>query len=131
MTLPNGGQIAASDINYELRGWYYYQMGMYEARNGYYGGINDCSGPRPGGPSRSTNSGYAYSDWWGYQHNASCSPIYIYISDDYKKIIYMYPTPDNVDTLQYKDKTDNCFTYNLKELNRNNNTKNIYFWGRC
>lgn len=42
--------------------------------------------------------------------------IYIYISDDYKKIIYMYPTPDNVDTLQYKDKTDNCFTYNLKEL---------------
>ena len=42
--------------------------------------------------------------------------IYIYISDDYKKIIYMYPTPDNVDSLQYKDKTDNCFTYKLKEL---------------
>jgi hypothetical protein len=81
MTLPNGGQIAASDINSEFGRPYYYQMGMYEARNGYYGTINDASGPRPGGPSRSTNSGYAYSDWWGYQHNASCSPIYIYISD--------------------------------------------------
>jgi hypothetical protein len=57
MTLPNGGQIAASDINAEFgRGG---QMGMYEARNGYYGTINDASGPRPGGPSRSTNSGYA------------------------------------------------------------------------
>jgi hypothetical protein len=82
MTLPNGGQIAASDINYELRGWYYYQMGMFEARNGYYGAINDASGPRPGGPGRNTNSGYAYSDWWGYQHNASYSPIYLYIIEN-------------------------------------------------
>jgi hypothetical protein len=41
--------------------------------------------------------------------------LYNYISDD-KKIIFMYPTPDNVNTLQYKDKSDNCFTYDLKEM---------------
>ena len=80
MTLPNGGQIAASQINAEFgRGG---QMGMFEARNGYYGAINDASGPRPGGPSRNTNSGYAYSDWWGYQHNAQYSPIYLYIIEN-------------------------------------------------
>jgi hypothetical protein len=28
----------------------------------------------------------------------------------------MYPTPDNVKNTQYKDKTGNCFSYNLKEI---------------
>jgi hypothetical protein len=76
MTLPIGGQIAASDINAEFgRGG---QMGMFEARNGYYGGINDASSRRPFGDyvGGKTNNGYAYSDWWGYQHNASYSNVY-------------------------------------------------------
>jgi hypothetical protein len=76
MTLPIGGQIAASDINAEFgRGG---QMGMFEARNGYYGGINDASSRRPFGDyvGAKTNNGYAYSDWWGYQHNASYSNVY-------------------------------------------------------
>ena len=51
--------------------------------------------------------------------------IYIYISDDYKKIIYMYPTPDNVDTLQYKDKTDHCFQFSAKLVNCDNTSKHI------
>jgi hypothetical protein len=42
--------------------------------------------------------------------------FYIYITDEYKKIIIIYPTPDNVKTTQYKDKTDNCFTYDLNEV---------------
>jgi hypothetical protein len=76
MTLPIGGQIAASDINAEFgRGG---QMGMFEARNGYYGGINDASSRRPFGDmvGGKTNNGYAYSDWWGYQHNAQYSNVY-------------------------------------------------------
>ena len=42
--------------------------------------------------------------------------FYIYIAEDYKKVIIMYPTPDNIKNTQYKDKTGNCFSYNLKEL---------------
>ena len=42
--------------------------------------------------------------------------FYIYIAEDYKKVIVIYPTPDNIKTTQYKDKTGNCFSYNLKEI---------------
>jgi len=42
--------------------------------------------------------------------------FYIYINDDHKKIIIMHPTPDNIGKYQYKDKTDNCFSYQMKEV---------------
>ncbi len=42
--------------------------------------------------------------------------FYIYIMDEYKKVIIIYPTPDNIKTTQYKDKTDSCFSYNLNEI---------------
>jgi hypothetical protein len=42
--------------------------------------------------------------------------FYIYISGDNKKVIIIYPTPDNVDEYQYKDKTNNCFSYELNEV---------------
>ncbi len=35
--------------------------------------------------------------------------VYIYGSD--KRKIYVYPTPDNVDTIQYKDKAGTCFEF--------------------
>lgn len=41
--------------------------------------------------------------------------IYIYFNDDRKKII-IYPTTSNYDTIEYKDKIDNCFKYDLKEV---------------
>ena len=42
--------------------------------------------------------------------------FYIYISGDNKKTIIIYPTPDNINEYQYKDKTDNCFSYELNEV---------------
>ena len=42
--------------------------------------------------------------------------FYIYISDDYKKVIILYPTPDNTKQYQYRDKTNTCFSYDLKEV---------------
>lgn len=42
--------------------------------------------------------------------------FYTYIIDDNNKIIILYPTPDNVNEYQYKDKSDNCYTYNLNEV---------------
>lgn len=31
-------------------------------------------------------------------------------------IIYVYPTPDNIDKIQYKDKGDTCFGFTYKEV---------------
>ena len=39
--------------------------------------------------------------------------LYIYLSDDYKKVIVVYPNPNNVDENTYVDKSDNCFNYEL------------------
>jgi hypothetical protein len=45
------------------------------------------------------------------------------------KKIQVYPTPDNVNKVQYKDILNNCFQFNYKELNcndvDNNKIKNI------
>jgi hypothetical protein len=42
--------------------------------------------------------------------------LYIYISDEYKHTIIIYPTPDNINEYQFKDKTDNCFSYKMNEV---------------
>ena len=31
-------------------------------------------------------------------------------------IVYVYPTPENVDLIQYKDRADNCYSVNKKEV---------------
>jgi hypothetical protein len=31
-------------------------------------------------------------------------------------IIYVYPTPDNIDKLQYKDYANNCYEFTPKEV---------------
>lgn len=40
--------------------------------------------------------------------------VYITMPDTRK--IYVYPTPDNIDVLQYKDKTNTCFKFNQNEV---------------
>ena len=37
--------------------------------------------------------------------------FFVYIYNPDKRKIYIYPTPDNVDTVQYKDSTDTCFEF--------------------
>jgi len=59
---------------------------------------------------------FKYIDIRIFLISLSIGLFYIYIAEDYKKVIVMYPTPDNVKTTQYKDKTGNCFSYNLKEM---------------
>ena len=56
--------------------------------------------------------------------------LYIYLSEEYKKIVYIYPTPDNVNKYQYVDNTDECFSYDFKEItcpSSNKKVKNIKF----
>ena len=33
----------------------------------------------------------------------------VYITTEDKRKIYVYPTPENVDLIQYRDKTGSCF----------------------
>lgn len=41
--------------------------------------------------------------------------LYVYLSEEYKKVIFIHPTPDNIDQYQYQDGSDQCFTYDLEK----------------
>ena len=40
-----------------------------------------------------------------------------YVYTPHPRIIYVYPTPDNIGRLQYKDKNGMCFKFGATELN--------------
>jgi hypothetical protein len=42
--------------------------------------------------------------------------LYSYINEPEKKIVYIYPSPENCDKIIYQDKANNCFAYNEIEV---------------
>lgn len=42
--------------------------------------------------------------------------FFVYITMPDMRKIYVYPTPENVAILQYKDNTDSCFEFTQKEV---------------
>ena len=42
--------------------------------------------------------------------------FFVYITNPDPKIIVVYPTPNNIDKIQYLDKADNCFTYTTEKV---------------
>jgi len=40
--------------------------------------------------------------------------VYIFVPDERK--IYVYPTPENINKIQYKDKTGTCFSIKQKQM---------------
>jgi hypothetical protein len=40
----------------------------------------------------------------------------VYITMPDKRKIFVYPTPDNYDILQYRDKADACFSFSEKQV---------------
>lgn len=51
--------------------------------------------------------------------------FFVYIYQPKSTIIYVYPTPENVDKLYFKDKVNNCFNYNMNEVACPNNSNLI------
>ena len=42
--------------------------------------------------------------------------FFIYILGPQKKHIYIYPSPENVNKILFKDKADNCFQFEEEEV---------------
>ena len=78
MTITLSGQIAAGNIGSEFGRTYSSYMSMWDARNGRYGSINQQSARNPRNNISKTNSGYAFSDWYGYRHNARNAAINLF-----------------------------------------------------
>lgn len=49
--------------------------------------------------------------------------VYIYLPT--QQVIYVYPTPENVNQIQYQDKADNCYGFSYKQVSCPNNKKEI------
>jgi hypothetical protein len=49
--------------------------------------------------------------------------VYIIMPDTRK--IFVYPTPENIGILQYRDKTDTCFSFQQKEVDCPENENEI------
>jgi hypothetical protein len=67
MTLPLTGTLEASDINVELGRSATATFSIKDAATGVYGAINTCSPYYP-----NATAPHAYSEWYGYNHNAPC-----------------------------------------------------------
>ena len=52
--------------------------------------------------------------------------FFVYITMPDMRKIYVYPTPENINVLQYKDKTDTCFSFQQKEVPCPKNEKDIF-----
>jgi hypothetical protein len=59
---------------------------------------------------------FKYINLKAFLISLSIGLLYVYLNEDHKKTIIMYPTPDNVNTVQYVDNANNCFTYDLNEV---------------
>lgn len=42
--------------------------------------------------------------------------VYIFNQGQIRKI-YVFPTPENIEKMQYRDSTENCFEFRQKEVN--------------
>lgn len=51
--------------------------------------------------------------------------LFVYLFQPKLNVIYVYPTPDNIDKLQYKDKANNCFEFEYESIKCPLNQKEI------
>jgi hypothetical protein len=51
--------------------------------------------------------------------------FFVYINQPPPTIIYVYPTPSNIDKIQYKDKVGNCFEFDTSDITCPSNVNDI------
>ena len=51
--------------------------------------------------------------------------LFVYLSQPETTVIYVYPTPDNVINVEYKDKADSCFQFESLEVKCPSNKNDI------
>lgn len=49
--------------------------------------------------------------------------VYAYGADI--KTVYIYPTPENIQSILYKDSADNCYSYQAKEVTCTSDAKSV------
>jgi len=42
--------------------------------------------------------------------------FFVYVLGPDIKVVHLYPNPDNIGNIQYKDKADQCFSYSATEV---------------
>lgn len=42
--------------------------------------------------------------------------LFVYLTEPPHKIVYVYPTPENISKIEYRDKADNCFEYEMNDV---------------
>jgi hypothetical protein len=62
--------------------------------------------------------------WPTFLLSFSIGVFFVYITQAAPTIVLVYPTPENIDRLQYKDKAENCYHYkaHLTECPKNVNS---------
>lgn len=66
-----------------------------------------------------------YISWPIFFLSFAIGTLIVYLWGPDIKTIKVYPTPDNVGQIHYKDKADNCFVYTATELNCPEDTTKI------
>ena len=59
---------------------------------------------------------FKYIDVYVFIISFAIGMFVVYTTFDDTRKIYVYPTPDNVDMIQYRDKTNTCFRFKQKEV---------------
>jgi hypothetical protein len=52
-----------------------------------------------------------YISWKAFFTSFAIGLVFVYLLGSELKTIYIYPTPENVDKILFKDKADNCFYF--------------------
>ena len=42
--------------------------------------------------------------------------LFVYLTHEEPTVIYVYPTPDNINKIQYKDKADTCYQFDAEQI---------------
>ena len=57
-----------------------------------------------------------FIDVRGFIASLVIASLLVYMTMPDQRKIFVYPSPENIDILQYRDKTDSCFSMKQKEV---------------